>query len=130
MNHLFDTCILIEIARGNKSLISKLNTEDKLQPIPAITMATYSEYYYGFVATVPKEQQICLNFLEEFQHLTLTKGSAKKLAELKHKYKKQGLTFSTMDLFNASVAIEENLMLVTMDKSFGSIKELKSIIID
>ena len=129
MNRLLDTCILIDIANGNKAVIEELNVSDMYSPRPFITTATYSEYYYGFLSRIPKEQQKCVEFLENFNSVTLTKGSARRLAELNYKLKKAGFSFTTMDLFNAAIALEENLMFITSDRQFEKISELKKVII-
>lgn len=116
--NLLDTCILIDVANGDRSVIKRLEEFARPGIRPAITTATYSEYYFGFLSRIPEDQNKCLEFLEEFTSLTLTKASARRLAELNFKYKKAGLTFSTMDLLNAAIAIEENMVFVTTDRQF------------
>ena len=130
MNYLLDTTILIDMARGNdfvsRSIKSKLPLS---QATPFITLLTYAEYYYGFVSGAPEEKGRCVSFLQSFDRLSLTEGSAAIFAELSYKYKKSGIAFSTMDMLNAAIAIEENMTLVTSDRFFEKINELKKIIL-
>ena len=51
------------------------------------------------------------------------------MADLKYKYEKKGIVVPLADLIIASIAIENNAVLVTSDKDFEKIEELKKIII-
>ena len=70
-----------------------------------------------------------MNFLKKFDKATITEESARTFAELSHKYRKSGIIFGTMDLLNASIAIQENMTFITTDKQFEKIAELKKIVI-
>lgn len=70
------------------------------------------------------------SFLNKFNMLRTTKRTAEILSDLKIKYDLHGKTFSLADLYIASQVIENNLVLITLDKDFSSIEELNKINLD
>ena len=73
--------------------------------------------------------QTNLIFLKKFNVLHTTNSSAEILSDLKIKYDKKGIALSLADLLSASIVIDNNLVLVTKDKDFERIEELKKIIL-
>ncbi|MBI2133779.1 type II toxin-antitoxin system VapC family toxin [Candidatus Woesearchaeota archaeon] len=131
MNCILDTTVLVDIRLGKRGTESKIKELiDIKESNSYITLLTFAEYYFGCLSSSMAGQIDCLNFLNSFQHLTLSKNSAKLYSELTYKYKKSGILFSPIDLLNACIAIDENMKFITSDKSFRKINELRSIIIE
>jgi predicted nucleic acid-binding protein len=125
MSYVLDTSVLIEIRKGNNAVaeaIKKLvqNDEDAY-----ITLMTYSEYYYGCIDLRQDAQNDCLNFLNSFGHITLTRSGAKQYAELTRSYEKKGIALDMADMFIAVISIDHKMTLITCDRAFSRIKELK-----
>ena len=70
-----------------------------------------------------------MEFIEKFPFLNIKKETARILSDLKYNYEKKGITLPLADLLIAAQTIENNMTLVTMDKGFERIEELKKIII-
>ncbi len=129
MRLAFDTNILIELDLLNKALIEKLRELRKDTVLnPTIPSPVVSEYYYGFLGLGKKER--ALENLGKFEVINTSKESALLFAELKHRLGKAGNTIPDMDVFIASICIDNNLTLVSYDKQFEKITELKKIILN
>ena len=68
-------------------------------------------------------------FLKKFNILQTTNSSAEILSDLKIKYDKKGMSLPLADLLSASIVIDNSLILVTKDRDFEKIEELKKIIL-
>lgn len=130
MSLVFDTSILIAIERGDKEIINKLEELYKsYQSSPQLTFVSFFEYLIGLKIRKTKSFQTNLIFLKKFNVLHTTISSAEILSDLKIKYDKKGITLSLSDLLSASIVIDNSLILVTKDKDFENIEELKKIIL-
>lgn len=130
MTLALDTNILIGIEKREKSTTEKIESIIKSDPAPAcVTFINYFEFIQGIRLRSQKNKEKSLNFIKTFQCLQTTKKTAIILDELKNKYEKIGKTFTLSDLMIASQCIENNLTLVTTDKQFQDIEELKKIIL-
>jgi predicted nucleic acid-binding protein len=130
MSLVFDTSILIAIERGDKEAINKLENISKSHPSsPQLTFVSFFEYLTGLKIIKNKFFQTNLIFLKKFNVLHTTNSSAEILSDLKIKYDKKGIALSLADLLSASIVIDNNLVLVTKDKDFERIEELKKIIL-
>lgn len=130
MSLVFDTSILIAIERGDREIIKKLEVLYKSYPSsPQLTFISFFEYLTGLKIRKSKSLQDNLIFLKKFNVLQTTNSSAEILSDLKIKYDKKGITLSLADLLSASIVIDNNLILVTKDKDFEKIEELKKIIL-
>ena len=128
MKLAFDTNILIEIDLVNTGVIEKLKEiTENVSDEPSIPSPVVSEYYYGFLGTRKKEA--ALKILENYNILNTSRNSAIIFAEIKDELKKSGQIISDMDLLIASICIDNNATLITADKQFEKIKELKKIIL-
>ena len=130
MNYLLDTNILIEIRKGRRGVKEEvmkfINAEST---VPYITLLTFAEYYFGSLDASYEGQEDCLAFLSSYNHLTVEKGSAMLFAKLTHKYEKEGIPLSPLDMLNACIAIDNNFTFITADKAFERVKELKKIMV-
>ena len=130
MSLVFDTSVLIAIERGNKETINELENLYKSYPSsPQLTFISSFEYLIGLKIRKNKSFQTNLIFLKKFNVLHTTNSSAEILSNLKIKYDKKGIALSLADLLSASIVIDNNLILVTKDKDFEKIEELKKIIL-
>lgn len=129
MEYLLDTSILIELEHKNRNFLGKLKEIVADFKTANITLFNYAEFYYGFVLKKPEDKREAENFLDIFNHITLTKASAKRYCELDNKYSRLGLSMKPFDLLTAAIAIEEAMTLLTTDGDFERIKELNKIIL-
>ena len=130
MTLVLDTSILIDIERKEKKTIEKLRMLAATNPAPAkITFMTQCEFLLGIKEKSPKNKDFAIVFLNKFTVLQTTKTTANILSELKYSYDKKGVRLSLADSIIASLVIENNSTLVTKDKDFEKIEELKKIIL-
>ena len=122
---VFDTSILIELDRGNKEIIRKLSDMRKVYPANAkISFVSYFEFLYGLRNKLEKNKYKSMDFIEKFDIIQTSKDTANLLINLKQNYE-----LSLSNLLIAAHTREVKGILVTKDKDFEKIKELKSIII-
>ena len=130
MTLLLDTSILIGIQKKDKEIIKKLGEIIKIHFQPSsISFINYFEFYCGLMEKNVKNKQIMIDFINKFNCLKASVMTAQILAELKHKYEKKGIVIGLADLIIASHAKENNMVLVTMDKTFEKIEEINKIIL-
>lgn len=127
---VLDTNILIEFSDNNTKIIEIINDlKKRFSCIPAITSANYSEFYYGYLNAGIKKQQLALAFLNRYKSYNTSRNSARILAEIKYELNKEGKIIKVFDMLIASIAIDNDLVLVTMDEEFKKVKTLKVIFI-
>ena len=130
MTLVLDTSILIDIERKEDVVIEKIKELIEIHQAPAsITFINYFEFLYGLQQKSPKNKEKSFAFLERFHFLEPTKRTADILSGMRYKYEKLGISFSLSDLMIASQVIENDMTLVTSDKHFQEINELKAMII-
>ena len=130
MTLAFDTSILIELERKNQQAIEKIKELSLSQPFPAVLpFISYYEFIRGLKMRRNKDYEKRVAFIDRFNILKTSKKTAEILADLRIKYEHQGITLPLADLLIASQVIENQLTLVTLDKDFEKIEELKKIIL-
>lgn len=130
MSLIIDTSVLISLEKGDKTTIKLLEDLMKTYPSPPnVAFINYFEFLYGLHERNPKNKADAINFIDLFHFLEPTKKTASILSDLKYKYEKQGKPFSLSDLLVASQSIENNMILVSKDKQFEEIEELKKVIL-
>lgn len=130
MTLAFDTSILIRLEKKDKIVTDRISEIIKRDTAPAnIPFMSYFEFYRGLQAKSPKNKEKAIMFLNKFRCIQTTKETAHILSDIKNTYDKTGKTFSLIDLMIASQAIENNMTLVTTDRQFQDISELKKIIL-
>ena len=131
MTLAFDTSILISIEKRDRKTLNELDSLSKNYPLPPqLLFMCYFEFLLGLKLRKPKKYDDLLIFLNKFNILHTTNKTADILSDLKVKYDKLGIALSLADLLIASQVIENNLILVTKDKDFEKIKEIKKIILE
>jgi len=127
---VLDTSILISLEKRRKDIIKKIKEISSVHQEPAvITFISYFEFLFGIKDKNLKNEEKAIAFLNKFGVLKINRETARISADLKYKYNKKGFELSLSDLLIASQAIENNMTLVTTDKDFEQIEELKKIII-
>jgi len=127
---VLDTNILIDLQKGNEKTKNTIRKIVKEYPYPAkITVFSKFEFITGLLGNPVKNESKVKEFISGFSVLQTTEKSPLIFAELKNEYDKKGLQIPLIDLLIAGLVIENNLVLVTKDKDFEKIKELKKIMI-
>src|SRR3989344_7327011 len=130
MTLVLDTSILIDIERRKEVTLEKLRQIILIHQQPAkITFVNQFEFLLGIKEREPKNKEKAIAFLNQFLGINTTKLTAGILSDLKYKYDKIGKNLSLTDLLITSLVIENNMVLLTKDKDFEKIEELKKIII-
>ena len=129
MNYVLDTGVLIELERKNKQIITYLEKLNSADSNLFITIPTLREYYYGIVNKSEKNKNKALDWLEEYGLLNLTPHSAVLFCELRNCLKNAGIEIPISDIMIASIAIENNMALVTNDFHFKRIPGLKTAVV-
>ena len=127
---VLDTSVIIDMERNNSDTINKIKNLIKLHPSEAkITFITYYEFLKGIEKRKIKNKEKATDFINKFEFLNINRKTAEILSELKIKYGSLGIQFSLADLLIAAQVIENQMLLVTEDKNFNKIKELKKVIL-
>lgn len=130
MTLVLDTSILIAIERKEKVVMDKLKEISKGHILfPKISFMSYFEFVIGLKIKKPKKMEELFVFVNNFNCLQTTRETAGILADLKIRYDGEGVSLSLTDLLIASQVIENKMVLVTRDRDFLKIGELKSIIV-
>ena len=122
---LLDSDILIYFLKGRKEVVEQFVNhppEDLLT-----SRINYTELLYGAYNStrVERNLQTILEFLENFEILEFDKRAAEIFAMEKARLKKRGTIIADMDLMIASIAIANDIALVTNNiKHFERIKDL------
>jgi tRNA(fMet)-specific endonuclease VapC len=113
MSYLLDTDICIYWLKGRESVLSKVD-DIGLNNI-FISMITAAELFYGAYnsQSVEKNLMTAKRFIDFFDVLDLSLEASEIFGRLKAELRQQGNLIADMDLMIASVALANNLVLVT-----------------
>lgn len=129
MSFIIDTSILIEIEKDNKSISSQLEQLESIKGNIYITSPTYSEFYLGLLKLPKEKLEKGKERLDKYKLLNTTKNSSRLLAEMKQDVSKAGTMIPIFDLLIASIAMDNQMPLVTLDEHFKKIPTLNSILL-
>jgi len=125
---LLDSDILIYFLKGKQEIVEQFV---KHPPDDLLTSRiNYTELLYGAYNStrVERNLQTILEFLENFEILEFDKRAAEIFAVEKARLKKRGTIVADMDLMIASIAIANDIALVTNNiKHFERIKDLRLV---
>lgn len=122
--------MLIALERRDPLVEAKFKELIRAHQGPAyISFITLFEFMYGAEKLPKEEKEKLLKFIWRFSALHTTNATAWLMSHLAYSYKKKGNQKSVTDLFIASHAAEHNMLVVTRDKDFADISEIKKIII-
>ncbi|GAB4524265.1 MAG: type II toxin-antitoxin system VapC family toxin [Pleurocapsa sp.] len=113
MKYLLDTDICIYWLKGKSTVRTKVEQVDWSNL--AICVITATELYFGAYNSNKIEQNLktAENFIQSITVLPLSNDTLKKFGQLKAQLRKVGTPVADFDLLIASVAIANNLILVT-----------------
>lgn len=123
--YLLDTNTVSHIIKANSQVTTRLIGV----PISSLRISaiTYAEIQYG-LAKRPEAKQLHLmvyEFLKYMDILPWTKEVGDSYGLLRAEMESQGKTLSPLDLQIAAQAINEKAILVTSDKAFNQVRNLK-----
>lgn len=127
MVYLLDTNACIQILNSPSSVVTQRLLTIPRQEIFLCTVV-YSELYYGAFKSTKIERNLTHleHLFEEFFVLSLTKKGAKLAGKIRSQLKFSGTPISPNDLLIASVALSNNLTLVTHNtREFGRVDSLQ-----
>ena len=130
MDYILDTSILIEIENDNKEIISKIAKQTDKSSNLFITYFGFCEYFYGHTKKNKKNKEKILERLEKYSLINTSKDSAIIFCETKNELIEKGNEIPVFDLLSASIAIDKEMTLITLDSHFKRLPRLKTIIID
>jgi len=123
---LLDSDILIYFLKGKAETVSNVV---KHAPEDLFTSRiNYTELLYGAYnsAKIESNLKVILPFLGQFEILEFDQAAAEIFAKEKARLKKLGTMMADMDLMIASIAIANNLTLITNNtKHFNRVKNLQ-----
>lgn len=126
MKYLLDTNICIYFING-KVVVKENFLKAGINNL-AISQISLAELYYGAHLSTNPEKNIktILTFKENINMLSLDEESADIFGKTKSNLKKKGQIISDMDILIASIAISNDLILVTNNtKEFNRIDQLR-----
>lgn len=121
-----DTDIVIEILRGNKTAMNKMESLPQ-ETLIYITGLTVYELYKGILYIGSKKLEADLeNFLQNVEVLQLDSYIERKAGEIYAYLKKKGEIISDADILIAATVLVNDSVLITNNKEhFKRIKDLK-----
>lgn len=132
MEYILDTSILIEIENNNKKVLSDI--VEKIGDIESlnfyITYFGFCEYFYGHIKKNKKNKQTILERLNGYKLLNTSKESAIIFCITQNDLKESGKEIPIFDSLSSSIAIANNMFMITADENFKRIPGLKTIMIE
>ena len=119
---LLDSSAIVEILRGTnkwKEILDKLDGEVFVSPF---------SIYEIFLGLKQSENILLERLINTSQILNFDVGSALSSVHVMETLTKKGQKINIIDIFIASIAISNNLTLVSLDKDFTKIDNLKTLI--
>lgn len=119
-----DTNRLVDLFRGDSELAARLGNCDEVR-IPLVVLAEIKAGFYG--GTEPRRNEKLLQELFAKPTVSLlmpTRETSEYYARLFVQLKRAGTPVPDNDLWIASLALENDLMLITRDRHFARIPQL------
>ncbi len=122
--YLLDTNVIIDFFRGNALTKKRILKFQSLN----ISSIVYGELIYGIENASHKDRhkKQLDNFIKSCLIIPVTKETSKIYGKLKTELKKQGRLIPENDIWIAAQTIEQDAILLSNDKHFEMIKDLKS----
>jgi tRNA(fMet)-specific endonuclease VapC len=124
-NYLLDSNIVIEIFDGNKTFADRVSKE-KILYLPCIVVG---ELYTGVNRVLDKSKHLKMltSFLKFCTVINIDIITAKYYGELIAALYKKGNPIPTNDAWIAAIALQHGFTLITNDKHFEEVPDLKMI---
>lgn len=121
---LLDTNVIIEVLRGNNDIITKIETIG--QDNCFISEITIAELLYGAVRGNKEKNFRDVELIEQEFEVLPIRPAYRTYAEIRNRLRQNGTPVDHMDLFVASVALHNDMILVSHNtKHFLRIEGLK-----
>ena len=122
-NVLLDISAVIDLFKGNAEILKLLSVTQNIY----VSSIVIGELYYGVqrAANIEKHTAQVEDFVSLCKVLSVTLGTSKFYATIKNELRKKGKPIPENDIWIAATAIESNLHLITLDKHFSEIDNLK-----
>ena len=121
-NILADTSVWIEFFKPESKIGNNLETFLSSNSVWNCGIVLF-ELLQGVKSETEKSN--ILNILSGLQYIEMSKSLWQKASELSASLKKRGLNLPLSDIFVATIAIEHNLEVFTLDKHFEQIPGIK-----
>jgi predicted nucleic acid-binding protein len=120
-DYLLDTTTIIDYLRDKNDIPELLERFCSQGGLLCCSPINIVEVYAGMR---DKEKTVTDEFLNSLECYEISREIANLAGELKRKYFKKGLTFSTPDVLIAATAIEKHLILVTNNPRHFPVEDL------
>ena len=108
--YLLDTTVIIDCLRGRREVVDFLTRIASQGSIVGCCAINIVEVYAGMREN---ERQITKKFLDSLEYYEVTRNLAELAGEYKREYAGKGINLSLSDVTIATVAISNNLTLIT-----------------
>lgn len=127
MAYLLDTCVVIDLVRGNQEIINQLKSTSPGNIY--ISTITEFELRFGLVqnpSLKSRSKEVIESFLSEANILPFRSEESQIAAGLRYDLKLKGTPIGAYDILIAATALANDFVLVTSnEKEFTRIEELK-----
>lgn len=122
---LIDTNIIIKLMNGDSKVVEVFDRLDNIY----VSSITAGELFYGaFKSTRIKENlKLFSDFFVDYPILEIDYNTAEIYGKIKAQLVKKGINIPENDLWISSIAIQNNLILFTMDNHFTNIEGLNLV---
>lgn len=122
---LLDTNIISALLKGEKAIADKIDVAKDIY-IPIIVLG---ELYYGAQYSIKIEANILSvnKLMLNYEILNANEQTASVYGNIKAALRRKGRPIPENDIWIASIAQQNNLILVTRDKHFSEIENLKTV---
>ena len=124
---MLDTNTVSDIVRGKSAAARDRLDGLKINEVGCISVVTEAEIRYGLARKPPTTafRTILNDFLAKIRILPWGSDEAQAYGTLRFKLERAGKTLSALDMLIAAHAISANATLVTRDKSFAQVEDLR-----
>ncbi|MBW2968580.1 PIN domain-containing protein [Candidatus Woesearchaeota archaeon] len=127
---VLDTSVLVALEKDNKDIISKLRKISEFHKTrPFVASISLAEIMCGALNQNIKKQIKVIENFKDYHILNSSFSSSMILANFSHVLNKKGKRIPITDLIIASIAIDNDLNLVTLDNHFNRIPGLNVLYI-
>lgn len=120
--YLLDTNIVIAIFKSDKAVLSKLETAEAVF-LPLITIG---ELYFGAYNSKRKSENVSRleDFIEDSNVIGIDEQTTRIYGDIKFSLKQKDKPIPENDIWNAAIAIQHNLKVLSRDLHFNYVDRL------
>jgi len=120
-----DTCAWIDFFKGTPSALARL-LDEALRGDAAVFVCGPVIYELIQGVRSEKEETILLSAVEGLERPEMTETTWVRAGRLSASLRKKGVTLPYSDILIAAIALENDLTILTVDKHFAQIPDLKT----